>query len=948
MSSGEKLAKGKTVKKLPPKSKSTKGKEVSLNDHRFRGDGVKFKCKLVGTEDVSNARGDTMCVEAIKKLKVQALKSHKESGEHKQRIVMYITLKGIRIVDEKSQKVQHEHAINKISFITHDPDDKKIFGYVCSQPCTTGHKLFAIKSEKPAGVVTGVLYELFQVVFKLRQEAGLTKKVPNSSPQVSNGPAASPQESDGIYEVPYKNGNNKQVKASPQVDHEYSEPLKAAARQDPHYKVPKNPAVQATLPPVPGEHNKGDAEVGETTASADVSNSSTLLSQSMYKEPDQVSQASIEPFTTLDNSSADMSFFSPSVFESAPGESGAADTTSLASADISVLRSGSVSSGSSETPSQDTRSVHSRSGSLLNQPEGFQAGFATAFDDKSDVGPSLGVKAEQEDWASESGNQGDIPVVLPPYLSDTNKENKFETPPVLETSASLESNPDPFASSDVSTKEDKRTQQVAGENFFINSFAAFDASFSDRDVKSDEDNKRKEDSSSNDPFASSSGAQENDNAFESAEGFVSETSFETAFGSEQFTPTQDSPVVVKDQTQEDSEDEKTAKDSLHQSVENSAVSFSWDNAFGETKMDTQPETTQSTVESDVQFSWKESFASEYVPETLAKSDPNTSASVSWDDAFGGGMATDKESSSQAQDAFSWDDAFGGGGMAADSSNLQFDSSAFGDAFAPSSTVEATSDVHSASEHSAQPALQPTEPDNLELGDIPSVSELNAQPVSQATLSDNPPLFDDMVFPTPSSSQFPECNTDVSGADESTDRPVLSKDPFEELTMSYPVPATKPGKIDLEETEDSSESEFSNANEDGLFAKENEPSELPSGENAKELNDVKEVDESLTHANQQSLDSDTEEEMDMKDKNPMKFHLCIHQSFRFWNQHCPFQNAPFLQRHHLLCHHALYFQRLPFQPGRQAPARQFQLECLPLVHKRPQNHQHQALLTKGRR
>lgn len=34
---------------------------------------------------------------------LQALKSHKESGEHKQRIVMYVTLKGIRIVDEKTQ-----------------------------------------------------------------------------------------------------------------------------------------------------------------------------------------------------------------------------------------------------------------------------------------------------------------------------------------------------------------------------------------------------------------------------------------------------------------------------------------------------------------------------------------------------------------------------------------------------------------------------------------------------------------------------------------------------------------------------------------------------------------------------------------------------------------------------------------------------------------------------
>jgi len=37
-----------------------------------------------------------------------------------------------------------------------------------------------------AGVVTEVLFELFQVVFQLRQQAGLTKKAPNSA-QVSNG-----------------------------------------------------------------------------------------------------------------------------------------------------------------------------------------------------------------------------------------------------------------------------------------------------------------------------------------------------------------------------------------------------------------------------------------------------------------------------------------------------------------------------------------------------------------------------------------------------------------------------------------------------------------------------------------------------------------------------------------------------------------------------------------
>lgn len=52
--------------------------------------------------------------------------------------------------------------------------------------------LFLYETTPQAGAVTGTLYELFQVVFKLRQEAGLSKNVQNSSqaqnpPQVSNG-----------------------------------------------------------------------------------------------------------------------------------------------------------------------------------------------------------------------------------------------------------------------------------------------------------------------------------------------------------------------------------------------------------------------------------------------------------------------------------------------------------------------------------------------------------------------------------------------------------------------------------------------------------------------------------------------------------------------------------------------------------------------------------------
>ena len=66
------------------------------------------------------------------------------------------------------QKEQHEHPVEKITFVTDDPEDKTIFGYVCSEPCTTGHKLYAIKSKKPVSLTTlstytdSLAFSLFQ------------------------------------------------------------------------------------------------------------------------------------------------------------------------------------------------------------------------------------------------------------------------------------------------------------------------------------------------------------------------------------------------------------------------------------------------------------------------------------------------------------------------------------------------------------------------------------------------------------------------------------------------------------------------------------------------------------------------------------------------------------------------------------------------------------------
>lgn len=105
----------------------------------------------------------------------------RSQGKHKQRIWVNISMSGIKIIDEKSgvssdyycnkiwtsqnlfavlwekkkqtkpkilvhisQVIEHEHVVNKISFIARDVTDNRAFGYVCG--AEGQHQFFAIKT----------------------------------------------------------------------------------------------------------------------------------------------------------------------------------------------------------------------------------------------------------------------------------------------------------------------------------------------------------------------------------------------------------------------------------------------------------------------------------------------------------------------------------------------------------------------------------------------------------------------------------------------------------------------------------------------------------------------------------------------------------------------------------------------------------------------------------
>ncbi|KAG8180841.1 hypothetical protein JTE90_005927 [Oedothorax gibbosus] len=122
-----------------------------------------------------------MCQGALQRLKAAV----KTSGDHKQRIILNISLSGIIIKDDKSGDVLHHHPIHKISFISQDTGDGRAFGYVFGCP-QAGHEFFAFKTEKTASQVVLTLRDLFLAALELKK-----KEMEEEAAEVSSESVAS-------------------------------------------------------------------------------------------------------------------------------------------------------------------------------------------------------------------------------------------------------------------------------------------------------------------------------------------------------------------------------------------------------------------------------------------------------------------------------------------------------------------------------------------------------------------------------------------------------------------------------------------------------------------------------------------------------------------------------------------------------------------------------------
>lgn len=157
-------AQGQVTVSVPSSTRGPPSEAVS----RFHGDGVRYKAKLIGIDPVLDAQGEKMCWDSMMKLKGFEVAGRKQ-GKHKQRVLLKISISGLKIVDERSGAVIHDHDRTKISSVTKDESDPRALAYVYQNQDT--FCLFYIKTANLADPVLTDIREVCQGVIQvIRQE----------------------------------------------------------------------------------------------------------------------------------------------------------------------------------------------------------------------------------------------------------------------------------------------------------------------------------------------------------------------------------------------------------------------------------------------------------------------------------------------------------------------------------------------------------------------------------------------------------------------------------------------------------------------------------------------------------------------------------------------------------------------------------------------------------
>ncbi|KAM3876262.1 uncharacterized protein ACN63O_024299 [Diretmus argenteus] len=138
---------------------------------RFHGDGVRYKAKIIGVDPVPDIQGDKMTLDSMMKLKGLEAASRSQ-GKHKQRVLLMVSTRGLKIVDERTGAVQHDHDSSRISSLRKDESDPRALAYIYQSH--DRYTLFYIRTANMADPVLDDIKEVCQSLDRetLQQPAG--------------------------------------------------------------------------------------------------------------------------------------------------------------------------------------------------------------------------------------------------------------------------------------------------------------------------------------------------------------------------------------------------------------------------------------------------------------------------------------------------------------------------------------------------------------------------------------------------------------------------------------------------------------------------------------------------------------------------------------------------------------------------------------------------------
>ncbi|XP_041861228.1 DAB adaptor protein 1a isoform X4 [Melanotaenia boesemani] len=267
---------------------------------RFKGDGVRYKAKLIGLDEVTAARGDKLCQDSMMKLKGIAAAA-RSKGEHKQKVFLTVSFGGIKIFDEKSGVLQHHHAVHEISYIAKDITDHRAFGYVCGKE--GNHRFVAIKTAQSAEPVILDLRDLFQLIYEIKQREEMEKKAQKDKQceqAVYQVPTS--QQKEGVYDVPkrHPNGHQNTPRHLHQRHHYHEQPLQQQKSE--HQQRQQADLIDLDLGMV--TQNISQLEIfGDMSTPPDITSPSTPASPANTLDPSQGLQPPTELFAPFNPAS---------------------------------------------------------------------------------------------------------------------------------------------------------------------------------------------------------------------------------------------------------------------------------------------------------------------------------------------------------------------------------------------------------------------------------------------------------------------------------------------------------------------------------------------------------------------------------------------------------------------------------------------------------------------